>query len=57
MRVLLPTGRTPVGLYAALRDHAADGSLPADQVTVLGLGASPRAARSSPAGLTSAAAL
>ena len=37
MRVLLPTGRTPVGLYAALRDHAADGSLPTDHVTVLGL--------------------
>jgi hypothetical protein len=25
---LLPTGHTPRGLYAALRDHAADGSLP-----------------------------
>jgi glucosamine-6-phosphate deaminase len=37
MRVLLPTGHTPVGLYAALRDHAADGSLPTDRVTVLGL--------------------
>jgi glucosamine-6-phosphate deaminase len=37
MRVLLPTGRTPVGLHAALRDHAADGSLPTDHVTVLGL--------------------
>jgi 6-phosphogluconolactonase/glucosamine-6-phosphate isomerase/deaminase len=28
-RVLLPTGHTPRGLYAALRDHAADGSCPA----------------------------
>jgi glucosamine-6-phosphate deaminase len=37
MRVLLPTGHTPLGLYAALRDHAADGSLPTDHVTVLGL--------------------
>jgi glucosamine-6-phosphate deaminase len=36
-RVLLPTGHTPVGLYAALRDHAADGSLPSEHVTVLGL--------------------
>lgn len=37
LRVLLPTGHTPLGLYAALRDHAADGSLPSDHVTVLGL--------------------
>jgi glucosamine-6-phosphate deaminase len=37
LRVLLPTGHTPRGLYAALRDHAADGSLPTDHVTVLGL--------------------
>ena len=36
-RVLLPTGHTPRGLYAALRDHAADGSLPSTHVTVLGL--------------------
>jgi glucosamine-6-phosphate deaminase len=36
-RVLLPTGHTPRGLYAALRDHAADGSLPSEEVTVLGL--------------------
>jgi glucosamine-6-phosphate deaminase len=35
--VLLPTGHTPRGLYAALRDHAADGSLPTEHVTVLGL--------------------
>jgi glucosamine-6-phosphate deaminase len=37
MRLLLPTGHTPRGLYAALRAHAADGSLPSDHVTVLGL--------------------
>lgn len=37
LRVLLPTGHTPLGLYAALRDHAADGSLPSEHVTVLGL--------------------
>jgi glucosamine-6-phosphate deaminase len=37
MRVLLPTGHTPRGLYAALRAHAADGSLPTEHVTVLGL--------------------
>src|SRR6476659_6163965 len=36
-RLLLPTGHTPRGLYAALRDHAADGSLPSEEVTVLGL--------------------
>jgi glucosamine-6-phosphate deaminase len=37
LRVLLPTGHTPRGLYAALRAHAADGSLPSEDVTVLGL--------------------
>jgi glucosamine-6-phosphate deaminase len=37
MRVLLPTGHTPRGLYGALRGHAADGSLPSEHVTVLGL--------------------
>ena len=37
MRMLLPTGHTPRGLYAALRAHAADGSLPSEHVTVLGL--------------------
>ncbi len=36
-RVLLPTGHTPRGLYAALRAHAADGSLPSEDVTALGL--------------------
>lgn len=37
MRVLLPTGATPRGLYAALRAHVADGSLATGHVTVLGL--------------------
>jgi glucosamine-6-phosphate deaminase len=37
LRVLLPTGRTPLGMYAALRAHAADGSLPTAHVAVLGL--------------------
>jgi glucosamine-6-phosphate deaminase len=36
-RLLLPTGHTPAGLYAALRAHAADGSLPSEHTTVLGL--------------------
>jgi glucosamine-6-phosphate deaminase len=45
LRLLLPTGHTPRGLYAALRAHAADGSLPAARATAfqldeyLGLGA------------------
>src|SRR6059058_4921622 len=44
-RLLLPTGHTPRGVYAALRAHAADDSLPADDATAfqldeyLGLGA------------------
>ena len=37
LRLLLPTGHTPRRMYAALRDHARDGSLPSDRVTVLGL--------------------
>jgi glucosamine-6-phosphate deaminase len=37
LRLLLPTGHTPRGPYAALRAHAADGSLPGERVTVLGL--------------------
>jgi glucosamine-6-phosphate deaminase len=37
LRVLLPTGHTPRGMYAALRAHARDGSLPTGHVTVLGL--------------------
>src|SRR3954447_11829195 len=45
LRILLPTGHTPRGMYAALRAHAADGSLPTAQATIfqldeyLGLGA------------------
>src|SRR5919204_3086498 len=35
LRVLLPTGDTPRGMYAALRAHAADGSLPTAHVAVL----------------------
>src|SRR4051794_8819548 len=37
LRMLLPTGRTPVAMYAALRAHAADGSLPTAHVAALGL--------------------
>jgi len=37
MRVLLPTGHTPREMYAALRGHWADGSLPTSHVAVLGL--------------------
>lgn len=37
LRVLLPTGHTPRGLYAALREQAVTGALPAGRVTVLGL--------------------
>jgi glucosamine-6-phosphate deaminase len=37
LRVLLPTGHTPRGMYAALRGHCADGSLPTSHVAVLGL--------------------
>jgi glucosamine-6-phosphate deaminase len=36
-RLLLPTGRSPQGMYAALRAHAAAGSLPSDRATVLQL--------------------
>ncbi len=45
LRLILPTGHTPVGMYAVLRAHAADGSLHAEQSTLfqldeyLGLGA------------------
>ena len=45
MRLILPTGHTPLGMYAALRAHAADGSLPTEHATLfqldeyLGLGA------------------
>lgn len=37
VRLLLPTGRTPDGMYAALRAHAAAGHLPAASATVLQL--------------------
>jgi glucosamine-6-phosphate deaminase len=37
LRVLLPTGHTPRGMYAALRAHCVDGSLPTSHVSVLGL--------------------
>src|SRR3954469_16565467 len=37
LRVLLPTGHTPRGMYTALRAHFADGSLPTSHVSVLGL--------------------
>src|SRR3954449_5045902 len=37
LRVLLPTGHTPRGMYAALRGHCADGSLPTAHLSVLGL--------------------
>src|SRR3954470_9848214 len=52
LRVLFPTGHTPRGMYAALRAHFADGSLPTSHVSVLGLdeylglaGADPRSFR------------
>lgn len=37
LRVLLPTGATPLGMYAALRAHRADGSLPTEHATALQL--------------------
>jgi len=37
LRALLPTGHTPRGMYAALRAHGADGSLPTSHLSVLGL--------------------
>ena len=36
-RLLLPTGRSPHGMYAALRAHAAAGTLPSGRATVLQL--------------------
>jgi glucosamine-6-phosphate deaminase len=45
LRLILPTGHTPLGMYAVLRAHAADGSLLTEQATLfqldeyLGLGA------------------
>ena len=37
LRMLLPTGRTPLGVYAALRAHAARGELPSEAATVFQL--------------------
>ena len=37
LRMLLPTGRTPLGVYAALRAHAARGELPSGEATVFQL--------------------
>jgi glucosamine-6-phosphate deaminase len=37
LRLLLPTGRTPIGMYAALRAHAEDGSLPTHEATLFQL--------------------
>ena len=37
LRLLLPTGRTPGGMYGALRAHAADHSLPTEQASVFQL--------------------
>jgi glucosamine-6-phosphate deaminase len=36
-RIVLPTGHTPRDMYATLRAHAADGSLPADGATLFQL--------------------
>ncbi|HEX6461074.1 MAG TPA: 6-phosphogluconolactonase [Thermoleophilaceae bacterium] len=37
LRLILPTGHTPLGMYDALRAHAADGSLPTEQATLFQL--------------------
>jgi glucosamine-6-phosphate deaminase len=37
LRLILPTGHTPLGMYAALRAHAADGSLPTEHATLFQL--------------------
>ncbi len=37
LRLILPTGHTPLGMYAALRGHAADGSLPSERATLFQL--------------------
>ena len=34
LRLILPTGHTPVDMYSVLRAHAADGSLRAEQATL-----------------------
>ena len=50
LRLLLPTGRTPEGMYAALRAHAAERSLPTEHAEVFQLdeyiGAGPQDPRS-----------
>ncbi len=37
LRLLLPTGHTPLHMYETLRGHAADGSLPAERATLFQL--------------------
>jgi glucosamine-6-phosphate deaminase len=37
LRLILPTGHTPLGMYTALRAHAADGSLPGEDATLFQL--------------------
>jgi glucosamine-6-phosphate deaminase len=37
LRLVLPTGHTPLGMYEALRAHAADGSLPVEHATLFQL--------------------
>ena len=37
LRLILPTGHTPLGMYAALRAHASDGSLPTERATLFQL--------------------
>ena len=37
LRMILPTGHTPLGMYEALRAHSADGSLPAEEATLFQL--------------------
>jgi glucosamine-6-phosphate deaminase len=37
LRLVLPTGHTPLGMYAALRAHAADGSLPSERAALFQL--------------------
>ena len=37
LRLILPTGRTPLGMYEGLRAHHADASLPSGQATVFQL--------------------
>lgn len=37
LRLILPTGHTPLGMYDVLRGHAADGSLPTERATLFQL--------------------